>query len=562
MRLKQIETLAVNMAYGDYAELNTAQWPEFESDYISCANYNALTSWYVFGDITGFRAWTAVEAYLKYCDLKDIVSDSMIEVLVLALLGECHALVDEITSQELSLLDESYLVLEYDKGESLHLHRLALLGQFEELDHFVKELTESYNAGRYGRVMTGQVLAIPAAINAELTFYRGLLDGNTALMQTTLDKLSKDFLQAQQEKDEFYRSDYLFSPTAFLLLTVAKQHGISLHHSELVVPAAWLKRSGKNRSYHPTCWPMMLQLPLPKQAFQFSSDVKDYYTGDSAIPKDKAKILCGLLEILHFEDEPSNFCFAKAVKACAVNPTKTSMIAAALYAIYPRADVVQSVSQASMNHWNKEEPQLVVLGNLKYYGIGDVLALAVLNGKKQVLQSLRDFPSLDPKSFRWSNDADDYNTFIKNRAIPGTNEHRFWLFQLALRGDMSTLGQETESVLKRDVSDHAKSEALFFVGLLNRDINEMASAVHKIACEQQGRKSGYFQLSDILAIDALICVLIARHHGLNIDVDTPLLPRDFFTLPAKSDVSELVTYQSLKNAAEVMISSFSSRDHN
>lgn len=139
------------------------------SQYIDRAKENAF-SWYLFGDVQHFYAWFSIAAYIRFLQIKDRQTEAMLEVLGLALLGHNEQLIQLVLNHDYEFLDETFMVVVYDKGESFRLHRFALLGEWQPLADYVQTLTESYEKGRYKSVMTDNVNPTPFTIKMEMTF--------------------------------------------------------------------------------------------------------------------------------------------------------------------------------------------------------------------------------------------------------------------------------------------------------------------------------------------------------------------------------------------------------
>lgn len=95
-------------------------------------------------------------------------------------------------------------------------------------------------------------------------------------MQAVIDELSQALYLAQQEKGAVFDTNNLFSVTAFLLLFVARKHGITLRVSDEVVPEAWLDVN----TYHsqPTPWRMVLDLQESHRLFHYEPNFLDFPT--------------------------------------------------------------------------------------------------------------------------------------------------------------------------------------------------------------------------------------------------------------------------------------------
>ncbi|EGR0742798.1 hypothetical protein EW089_07570 [Vibrio cholerae] len=50
-------------------------------------------------------------------------------------------------------------------------------------------------------------------------------------------------------------------------------------------------------------------------------------------------------------------------------------------------------------------------------------------------------------------------------------------------------------------------------------------------------------MSSFIAVDALVCLLIAQRHGFELDIDSPYVPHSLLELEQEGDISEYISYE-------------------
>lgn len=512
-------------------------------EYIDRAKENAFFSWYLFGDVQHCYPWFSIAAYLRFLQIKDRQTEEMLEVLGLALLGHNEQLINLVLNHDYRFLDETFMVNLYDKGESFRLHRFALLGQWQPLADYIQTLTESYEAGRYKSFMTDNVNPTPFAIEMELTFYTALLNQDHPAMQAVMDELSQALYVAQQEKDAVYNTDNLFSVTAFLLLFVARKNGITLQVTDEVVPEAWLDVN----TYHtqPTPWRMVLDLQESHRLFHYEPNFLDFPTQQSAKIIEMSRSMMCQIELLNLGFKANRYTFLNAIRRSDVSPSNTSRNAAAVYAIDKKSDVLKYVASKAKNHWPNKKVAEAIFIKLKYgEDICGQIWMPMLVRDSNTIHSLTQFPQFDEATLG-RRALPYYREFLEERTNIGSKPHRFWLFQLVLAENFERLRIEAHKVLQANVNQNAQTEAQFFISLLEGDKAAMEISLHQMLAEYAGglRKTKDFNISSFIAVDALVCLLIAQRHGFELDIDSPYVPQSLLVPEQEGDISEYVSYE-------------------
>ena len=144
-------------------------------------------------------------------------------------------------------------------------------------------------------------------------------------------------------------------------------------------------------------------------------------------------------------------------------------------------------------------------------------------------------------------DRKSHQMFLEGRSKVGSKVHRFWLFQLALANDFDTLKSHAEQVLESNVTKEAKTEAEFFVSLLDGKTVEMTASINQMLVEYEtGRRSNnYFGMSNFIAVDALVCSLIAKQNDFVIDIQSPYVPQALLEPGQPSDVTGLMVHDKI-----------------
>lgn len=528
--------------------------------YIENAKNNGFFSWYLFEDIHSFRAWSSIAAYLMFIDSKDQQTDSMLEVLCFALLGKNKYLIDLVLNYDYRYLDDSFLVSVYDRGESFHLHKFALLQQWAALQNHIQLLEKSYTEERYKNVMTDSVIKTPFDLKMEMDFYTALLAKDQKAMQMVIDALAKMHKANQLSSNASERDQYLFSFTSFLLNTVAIKNGFALDVSEDVVPNAWL--DNVNYDIQPTPWRMMIELQESYSFFEHSNINIDYSSSKEPKVLENVWIVLRLSQLLNLDSQNSDLTWNHVLKNRDINPSVISSFAASLYSIDKNVDILKFVAVGVKNHWRNKVTAMAIYDNLAWSDVvcGQIW-LPILGRKKSIIQSISTFPNVDEDSLSHQ-DRKSHQTFLEDRLKIGSKVHRFWLFQLALANDVDTLKSHAEQVLESNVTKEAKTEAEFFVSLLDGKIVDMTASINQMLVEyESGRRSNnYFGMSNFIAVDALVCSLVAKQNGFVIDIQSPYVPQALLEQGQPSDVSGLITYNKIldgvKNAINELKASF------
>lgn len=522
--------------------------------YVANAKNNGFFGWYLYEDIHSFRAWSSIAAYLMFIDSKDQQTDSMLEVLCFALLGKNKDLIDLVLNYDYRFLDDSFLVSVYDKGESFHLHKFALLQQWTALQDYIQLLEKSYSEGRYKNVVTESVISIPFDLKMEMDFYTALLAKDQKAMQTVIDALSKLQKANQLSSNVSERKQYLFSSTSFLLNTVAIKNGFALDVSEDVVPNAWL--DNVDYDIQPTPWRMMIELQESYSFFEHSNINIDYSSSKEPKVLENIWIVLRLSQLLNLDSQKSDLTWTHVLKNRDINPSVISSFAASLYSIDKNVDVLKFVAVGIKNHWRNRVTAMAIYDNLAWSdAVCGQIWLPILGNNKSIIQSISTFPNVDEDSLSYQ-DRKSHQMFLEDRLKIGSKVHRFWLFQLALANDFDTLKIHAEQVLESNVTKEAKTEAEFFVSLLGGKTVEMTASINQMLVEYKtGRRSNnHFGMSNFIAVDALVCSLVAKQNGFVIDIQSPYVPQALLEPGQPSDVTGLITYEGVMDGVQEAVS--------
>lgn len=513
--------------------------------YVAKAKDNGFFGWYLFEDIHSFRAWSSIAAYLMFIDSKDQQTDSMLEVLCFALLGKNKYLIDLVLNYDYRFLDDSFLVSVYDKGESFHLHKFALLQQWTALQDYIHLLEKSYSEGRYKNAMTDSVISTPFELKMEMDFYTALLAKDQKAMQSVIDALAKLHKANQLSSNVSERDQYLFSSTSFLLNTVAIKNGFALDVSENVVPNAWL--DNVDYDIQQTPWRMMIELQESYSFFEHSNINIDYSSSKEPKVLENVWIVLRLSQLLNFDSQNSDLTWTHVLENNDINPSVISSLAASLYSIDKNADVLKFVAVGIKNHWRNKVTAMSIYDNLAWSNVvcGQIW-LPILGNKKSIIQSISTFPNVDEDSLPYR-DRKSHQTFLEERSKVGSKVHRFWLFQLALANDFDTLKSHAEQVLESNVTKEARTEAEFFVSFLYGKTVEMTASINQMLVEYETgrRRNNDFGMSNFIAVDALVCSLVAKQNGFVIDIQSPYVPQALLEPGQPSDVSELIVHDKI-----------------
>ncbi|CCN72692.1 hypothetical protein [Vibrio nigripulchritudo] len=446
------------------------------SEYIDDAKCNMLISWYIFNDITLLKAWATITSYLIYYRGCRLDSCSMESALLYAQISGNNKLLNMILEKESCLLEDNFLVNQYDKNESFNLQRLACLGKWEELEEKIGELTKSYVKGKYVNVVDGSTSGIPLQLKLEFAFFSALIRHDTKEMQSVLNEIYDDFHGESNLEEEWIFNEQIFSENATRLIIIAKSHGYQLQVPEGIMPSAWLHNF--DQVAMPTPWQFVTEIGSGHQIFVYKPLLPDFIGDKTLYIRNNLESIDRLNDGFEGYKESENL--KSFISRLDRSPVTMSNVAASIWCADKNPTMIASIAKNIKNHWIRKKSIENICDSIKYNDtLSAIFWLTLLARDKNHLESFINFPHFLEDELSESEHS-TYSHFMKNRQLPGTNPHRFWLFQLALSGKFSQLSNQAQLVMKSNVSKLAKTEARFFISLIKNDISGIENTIRSI----------------------------------------------------------------------------------